>query len=167
MTSPDPLAVAIMVSRCHWDPTLIVEDEQVVLDGDGGKSLFLPSLHVTDVSAVSVVDSHGVTTDLAIGPGLDVGWSENGELQRSSYPYAWPVGQRNITVTYSGGYVDVPATLTAVLDSLTSRMPQIKSGAASRKLGTASVAFAQSVAEGGLLSVETMILDRYRIQPVR
>lgn len=157
MTSPDPLAAAAMVAYCGWDPTAIVSDVTIAGDGNGTRLLTLPSLYVTDVSAVSIVDCDGdvVTQDAA-----DVGWSENGKLEWQSWG-VWPEGSRNILVTYSGGYDSIPDDLSAALAHLSGRLAGM--GATSRRMGTGSVSFGAAIADGGLLLVEQMVFDRYKI----
>lgn len=166
MTSPsiDPLATAAMVARCRWDPTEVVTDRQVSLNGDCGPLLLLPSLHVTDVSAVQLVNDDGTTQDLIVGPavGAEVTWREDGELTWRGCGPGWPAGDRNVLVTYSGGYTTMPADLQAALVSL-SRRTAGAAPAVQRRMGTANVTIAQSIAEGGLLVTEQMVFDRYRI----
>lgn len=162
----DPLAQAVMVAYCGWDPTVVVTAGTVLLDGDGTFCAFLPSLYVTAVAGVTVTNPDGSTYTATIGPGSnDVGWSENGTLTWQSCENGgrWPSGQQTISVTYSGGYAQAPADLQAALDSLSKRMPQIQTGAVSQRLGSAAVSYAQSVASGGLLLVEQMVFDRYRL----
>lgn len=169
----DPLAQAVMVAYCGWDPTEMVTNRTVTLDGNGTRLLTLPSLYVTGVSSVTVTDQYGtvhtyLSTDspATIGPGNTmVGWSENGVLIYGDPALCgvWPEDLQNVTVTYSGGYTSVPADLAAVLASLTNRMPQLQSGRTSARLGSAAFAYAATVAGGGLLLVEQMVLDRYRI----
>lgn len=166
-TSVDPLAQAAMVAYCRWDPTAVVTDETVLLDGNGALALFLPSLYVTAVSAVSVTLPDGSTYAAKIGSGLDVAWNEGGQLawlpsSMSGVGY-WPEGLRNVSVTYSGGYATVPADLQAALNSLTNRMPKVLSGLTTAKIGTASMTYGAALAAGGLLSVEQWVFDRYRI----
>lgn len=172
----DPLAQAAMVAYCGWDPTVVVTDETVYLDGDGTTLLQLPSLYVTAVSAVTLTDGLGNTYTATIDQpgttgGNDVGWTDNGLLSWHPWtcsPYAvWPIGEQNIAVTYSSGYPAPPDELLAVLASLTARVPQLQSGAVSKRLGSAAISYAQGVAAGGLLMVEQMVLDRYRIPRVR
>lgn len=165
MTTPsfDPLAKAAMVAYCRWDPTEVVTDRIIELDGDGQPILLLPSLLVTGVSAVQLVCDDGTTTDLVVGPadGAEVTWRADGELTWRGCGPGWPCGDRNVLVTYSGGYATVPDDLAAALTSLGKR-----TGAApaiSRRMGTAAVTIAQSIAEGGLLVTEQMVFDRYRI----
>jgi hypothetical protein len=173
----DPLAQAAMVAYCGWDPTVAVTNEVVTLDGNGTEVLGLPSLHVTAVTSVVVTDGWGtvhtyLSTDspASIGPGYTtVAWSENGVLtcKDPCLGGVWPEDEGNVAVTYSGGYGTVPAELAAVLASLSARMPQLQSGRTSARLGSAGFAYAASVAAGGLLLVEQMVLDRYRIPRAR
>src|SRR5512146_3336226 len=125
MTAPNPLAQAVMVAYCGWDPTTPVT-ETVLLDGNGSQLLTLPSLYVTAVSAVAITNADGSVDTPSIGFGAslicNVGWKINGELWRNDN--YWPQGQQNVSVTYSGGYSGPPDDVVAVLDSLTTRMPQ-------------------------------------------
>lgn len=165
MTSPDPLAQAVMVAYCGWDPTVEVTDETVNLDGNGTSWLLLRSLNVTAVTAVVVTNPDGSTYTATIGAGLtDVGWADDGILTWQSWCNGgvWPIGQQNVAVTYSGGYNGPPDDLQAALDHLGARVPQM-TGAVSKRLGSASFSYAQSIATGGLLLVEQMVFDRYRL----
>lgn len=175
MTAPpiDPLAQAVMVAYCGWDPTTPVTDETVLLDGNGTPLLLLPCLNVTDVSAVTVTPYYGDPVVAAIGPAGDVGWKPNGELIWQSsgvWPWrwggVWPEGSQNVAVTYSGGYPDegTPDDLLAALQSLSRRTASTMP--ASRRMGTAAVAYGKQIADGGLLTVEQMVLDRYRLPRV-
>lgn len=170
MTTPDPLAQAALVAYCGWDPTAQVTNASVVLSGNGSPSIFLPSLAVTAVSAVTITAADGSTYAAQIGAGLDVSWRENGELRwlpTAGQPWTyWPEGLDNIAVTYSGGYSPIPADLTAALNSLSGRMPTIQGGLTSAKIGTASVSYAAPLAAGGFLLVEQMVFDRYRLPRV-
>jgi hypothetical protein len=173
VTNPDPLAYATMVAYCGWDPLEHVTDETVLLDGNGSRLLSLPSLYVTDVSAVTVTDCYGETSlrssapaaypTVGSLPAVDVGWSQNGVLIWNGYLYSgWPAGQRNISVTYSSGYDFAPDDLMAALESVGKRTAGTL-GATSRKMGTAAVSYSGVAAEGGLLLVEQMVFDRYRL----
>lgn len=159
-----------MVAYCGWDPTVPVVGDTITVDGNGTSWAFLPSLYVTAVTAVVVTNPDGSTYTATIGPGAnDVGWAEDGILtwQSCNNYGCWPEMQQAISVTYSGGYVVAPADLQAVLDSLTARMPQLQSGRTSARLGSAAFAYAAAVAAGGLLTVEQVVLDHYRIPRAR
>lgn len=166
MTQPqiDPLAQAVMVAYCGWDPTVLATNETLTLDGNGTAWAFLPSLNVTSVSAITVTNPDGSTYVPTIGPGMnDVAWSDNGILTWMSCNNgaAWPEMQQAIQVTYSGGWDGAPTDLQAALDHLTTRLPSM--GVTSQRLGSASLSYALTIAEGGLLLVEQMVLDRYRL----
>lgn len=163
--SADPLAAAAMVAYCGWDPTTPVINGVVELNGNGTRSLLLPSLYVTAVSAVTLTWPDGSTYSAQIGAGLDVGWDEGGELEwlpSSLVANCWPEGKRNVAVTYSGGYDLVPDDLNAALASLSSRTSK-SGGVTSAKIGTGSLTYSAAVAAGGLLTVEQWVFDRYRI----
>jgi hypothetical protein len=164
----DPLAQAAMVAYCGWDPTILVTNGTVTLDGSGTFWLFLESLNVTAVSSVVVTNDDGSTYTASIGPGAtDVTWAPNGILtwQSCANGSVWPEAQQNIAVTYSGGYNGAPADLQAALDHLSARIPSI-SGATSKRIGTAAITYGQSIADGGLLLIEQMVFDRYRLPKV-
>lgn len=166
----DPLAQAVMVVYCGWDPTVLVTNGVVQLDGNGTPWAFLPSLNVTAVSAITVTNWDGSTYVPTIGPGVnDVGWAADGILtwQSCNNGAAWPLGQQTISLTYSGGYNGAPTDLAAALASLSARMPQLQSGAASKRIGSASISYAAAVAAGGLLLVEQMVFDAYRLPKAR
>ena len=161
MADPDPLAIGAMVAYCGWDPTASVTST-VALDGNGTRVLALPCLHVTAVTTITVTDQWGTVTTPTIGPALDVGWSENGCLTWNGL-CGWPIGQRNIVITYTGGYDDIPDDLEAALESVANRTTSTAFGATSRRLGSASISFGAQVSSGDLLMIERMVFDRYRI----
>lgn len=161
----DPLAQAVMVAYCGWDPTEAVTETTVQLDGNGTRLLTLPSLYVTGVAAVTITDRWGTVHALTVGPGdTDVGWSQNGCLTYKGCEFggAWPIDQQNVTVTYSGGYESTPDDLDAALAKLSSRLSTV-GGATSKRLGSAAFSYSPIVAAGGLLTVEQMVFDRYRL----
>lgn len=159
-----PLAWAAMVGYCGWDPLENLVEQPLVLSGDGRRELFLPSLRVTDVSAVTV---DGIEDTLTIGNGNDIGWEENGILTWNRRG-VWPWGQRNITVTYSSGWgATSAAVLRAALKSMSKRMPAVEGGIGTRKMGTASLTMTAAAAAGQMLDIEMMVFDRYAISTSR
>lgn len=160
MTEPDPLAMAAVVAYCGWDPMAAVQDETVLLDGNGTRLLTLPSLHVTAVSAVVVTQFQTDPLTATIGYGLDVDWKQNGCLIWSGCG-VWPVGSRNVAVTYSGGYAVAPHDLVAAVNNLSGRLGNM--GHTGARLGSASINYSHVIQSGGLLAVEQMVFDRYRI----
>ena len=97
----DPAAVAaaeaMVRSYCGWHiaPS---ETHTVTLDGKGGSTLFLPSLHVTAITSITVDGT------LLAATGYE--WSETGQVNRKYG--AWPRKLRSIVVVFTHGYTDVP-----------------------------------------------------------
>lgn len=165
-----------MVAYCGWDPTTPVVNETTVLDGDGTRQLWLPSLYVTAVASVTITDPDGSTYDAVMGEGNDVTWNQNGRLLWEGWQYfglvdpsqrflAWPYGAANVSVVWSGGYTTIPADLAAALNSLSNRMPYI-TGALSRRLGQVQISYPQAIANGGLLWIEECVFRKYKIMRV-
>jgi len=172
MTGVDPLAQAAMVAYCGWDPTTPVTGQVETLDGNGTTLLTLPSLYVTAVTGVTVTGGDGTVrtysdgdSPATIGPGrTQVGWSTNGVLtfKGADFGGVWPEDVGNVSVTYSGGYTALPDDLMAALTSLGKRTAGT-AGVTGKRLGSASLTYAAQIAAGGLLMVEQMVFDRYRI----
>lgn len=167
------MATGVMVAYCGWDPTTPLTNTTTLLDGNGTKRLWLPSLYVTGVSSVTITNDDGSTYDAIMGAGNDVTWGVDGELLWEGYQYFglvdpsqrflyWPHGEQNVAVVWSGGYSSVPNDLDAVLTQLSNRLPTV-TGATQRHLGQASVSYAQQIACGGLLWTEQIILNKYKI----
>lgn len=155
----DPLALATMVAYCGWSPLEVLTDRTVMLNGNGARLLTLPSLHVTDVSAIVITDRWDRVVLPTVGTGsADVHWSENGCLTYRCSIFPEDLG--NVAVTYSGGYADVPADLQAAVDSLGRRSPNASSGLRSKAMGSTSLSY---FASGDLLAVEKLVFNRYRI----
>ncbi|HJQ00084.1 MAG TPA: hypothetical protein VJ851_00660 [Jatrophihabitans sp.] len=161
----DPFARAVMVAYCKWDPTEVVTDKTVYLNGNGTPLLTLPSLYVTDVSEVVITDRAGSVSTATVGVGaVDLEWSEDGCLECTGCRFSvFPAGRRNVAVTYSGGYETVPDTLQPALDSIAKRAPSATSGVQKRKLLNAEIQYAASLMAGQLLITEQMVLDQFRI----
>ena len=69
-------------------------------DGTGRTTLFLPTLHLTEVSAV-------VENGVALLPGV-YEWTGSGILRRLT-PQLWTSNARGVLVTCTHGYTPVPA----------------------------------------------------------
>lgn len=83
-------------------PILEVVDDEAIVDGTGAVTLLLPSYPVTAVASVEI-DGEALTAD-------EYTWSRSGVIERTA---GWPIGRRNITVTYTHGFADadVPAEI--------------------------------------------------------
>lgn len=145
---------------CGWH-IAPAQTETVVLDGPGGRLLSLPSLHVTDVSAIAEDDVPVETSNYR--------WSVDGSVKKKSG--RWSDEFRSVTVTYTHGfdYADV-ADLTSVVLSVIVRQLSSPTGATREQAGQVSVSWAVTApgVSGGiaLLEHERSILDHYRIVTV-
>lgn len=107
----DPEAVTaaqdMIRAYCGWHiaPS---ETHTVILDGKGGTTLFLPSLHVT---AIVEIVADGVTL-----PASAYEWSEFGAVDRvGGY---WPRKYRSIEVEFTHGYPTCPLEVREFLKQL-------------------------------------------------
>lgn len=146
---------AAYVRRRSGQTITLVEDDELVVDGRGDHLIFLPERPVVAVSAVSVDDE---VWEL----GTDYDWSERrGTL--ASLRGCWPVGYRNIAITYSHGYAVVPLDVQGLVYELARRGLDGTAGQAIRQetLGQYSVTYESLV--GGLSTAEASIIDDLRL----
>ncbi|MEU3447248.1 mobile element protein [Streptomyces thermolilacinus] len=156
----DPAELAVMVGAPANDPRLLlqlrnasrrfrgavghevtlVEDDTVVLDGNGRESLLMP---VWPTVAVTSVTLDGVL----LVEGTDYEWSQSGILRRAGAG-RWPDRLRCLTVVYSHGWSAVPGDITeAVLDKAAA-MYKIPIGVQSKAVGGQSVTYGAQQAIG-------------------
>ena len=133
-------------SYCGWHVAPSV-DETLTLDGSGARRVYLPSLHVTDVTAATS-DGAAVTSPE---------WSESGIVKHPSG--CWSSKMRGVTVTLAHGYDECPEDLLAVLRELVSSASL--GGVSQVTNGEHSVRF-----EGALNTRQRSVLDAYRIVSV-
>jgi hypothetical protein len=148
-------ATALVRSYCGWHVSPVLADT-VSLMGSGRPSILLPSLHVTDVTAV-VED--GVTLALT-----DFVWDEVGILGRLDVP--WTTPDKVVTVSFTHGY-DRAEDFEAVIMAVASRAQSSPDGVVRRQVGLVSETYSQTGTNtaGGvsLLPSEKEALRAYRI----
>src|SRR5262245_47814838 len=113
-------ATGLVRGYCGWHiaPS---RDEVFIVDGNGHRDLWLPTLYLTDVFYVS---DDGATVDLA-----DIDWWRYGRLRRydalpstgSGYS-CWTPRQRAVEAEVRHGYDETPTDVRAALVSLAARM---------------------------------------------
>lgn len=151
-------AQAAIRRYCGWHvaPSLT---ETLTLDGTGSRHLWLPSLHVIDVTAASN-DGEDVALD-------DLDWSEAGYLElRCGH---WCRRPRSIEVTLEHGFEEGPDDLVEVAAAIAARAISSPSGATREQAGQVSFQWG-TVAPGvagsvALLQHERDILDHYKLPP--
>lgn len=150
-------AEALVRGFCGWH----IAPSRTVTAGEirayGGSTLFLPSLYVTAVSDVVDEDAPLVAED-------DYTWSSAGVVTRDGY---WAEGI--VTITYTHGYAEPPAEVTAVVQAIAQRAVNNPGGMPTSKgIGPFSESYG-SLANGTALSLlesEKEVLRRYRIPVV-
>jgi hypothetical protein len=143
--------------HCGWN----ISQETVtgkVLDSDGSRSLWLPTLLLT---AVGPVVENGVT--LTVLSGYD--WTEYGRLIRAG---RWPNQARSVTVTYTHGYAVVPESVKGVCLAVAGRRYQNPEGRRSYTVGGISESFAvPSTGQIGFFyDTELTDLEKYKLEHV-
>lgn len=143
-------AQATIRAYCGWHVAPNIT-ETITLDGTGNRHLWLPSLFVTDVTAI-VDEGTTLTTE-------DYDWSESGYLERrSGY---WSIRPRQIQVTLKHGLEDIPADVVGVAVGLAARAAVSPAGVRREAAGAVSLEYEL----GRLLQDERSILDRYKLPP--
>lgn len=150
-------AEALVRSYCGWHiaPS---RDATETLRGIGSSPLMLRSLYVTAVD--SIVDD-GTTLILSD----DYAWSPNGVILRAGY---WGTG--DVVVSYTHGYDDPPAEVTAVVQAIAQRAVDNPRSLTRLQIGPFSESYSatgSNQATGiALLDSERAVLDAYRIARV-
>lgn len=147
---------AAYVRRVSGQTMTAVDDDEAVFDGNGNHILFLPQRPVTNVSDVTV---DGTAWEV----GIDYDWSERRGAVHALDRRRWPVGLRNIAVTYSHGYAELPVDLQCLVYGLARRSIENPTGVAIRSetLGSYSVAFEALI--GGLTAFEAAMIADLRL----
>lgn len=150
---PDTLlrqAQAAIRRYCGWHIAPEVT-ETITLDGSGSRSLWLPSLYVTDIASVTV---EGIVKDVD-----DYDWSTNGYV--SSRFGTWSIRPRQIVVEFTHGYDDIPDDLIGVAVAMAGRAAASPAGPKRQTVGPFSVEWDSP----GPLQHERDILDQYKLPP--
>ncbi|QOP64837.1 head-to-tail adaptor [Microbacterium phage Avocadoman] len=135
------------------------EDMTVTLDG-GGKVLYLPSLKVNSLDAVTI-------DGVAWVSGADYEWSRRtGNVRRrdgSFFPDSWG----GIEVTFNSGYAETPADLKSVVLQVSSIALSSPTGATREQAGQVAMEWATTapgVAGGlSLLARDLAVVNSYRL----
>lgn len=162
------MASGVVRAYCGWELSQET-DVATTVDSDGGPFVFVPTLHLTAVSAVLL---NGTDHTGAAWPTLaatDWDWRTNGQVTWLKDRCGWPYGGQRVTVTYSSGYADadMPDGIKAVVATVAERIAQ-SSAIQSQLENVGGIqtnrTYSQAVTAGaGLTPIEQSVLDRYRI----
>ena len=145
-------AQAAIRAYCGWHVCPSVT-RTIDVDSYGGRTLILPTKHMTDVSSVKILGVERVD---------QISWSEAGIIRLDAG--CFPDGLRSVEVTMTDGYdpSDVPQLMSMMLT--VARRAQIQPGIASQSVNGSSVSYATGNAPGvSLFDSEKELLDPYRI----
>ncbi|WP_328660373.1 hypothetical protein [Nocardia salmonicida] len=109
---------------CGWHIAPSIT-ETLTLDGPGRRTLLLPSLYVTAITAV--------TEDGTAVPADQFDWSEKGMLRHRSG--LWTDRWRGITVTLTHGYDQAPAGVIGVIADVVADAMAVPLGTVPEKMG--------------------------------
>ncbi|MFE9935852.1 mobile element protein [Streptomyces hirsutus] len=156
----DPAELAVRLGRPEDDPKLLsalrsatrrfrgqvghrvhfVEDDVVMLDGNGRESILLPVWPTTAVAEV-LLDGQALTE------GTDYSWSQAGILRRLGC-LRWPDRLRCLQTTYSHGWPEIPEDIQEVVLERAEAGFTIPVGVQSKAVGGQSVTFGAQAASG-------------------
>lgn len=125
-----------------------VAGDVLVMDGSGTRVLMLPELPVTAVSAVEV-DGEALSAS-------EYQWSADGYLRRTGA--TWPADLRNVEITYTHGYAQLPALIVSMTAKLAARLYQVPASVRQETIGSYSTSYVSPT----LQADELALLDRYR-----
>jgi hypothetical protein len=144
-------------SYCGWHVAPMVS-ETVTMDGSGTNVLFLPTLHMVELVAVSL-DTYPL--DVAATDTYD--WSTYGTLRL--YSDVFPDRKGGIVIEMLHGFDSCPTDLLAAIETVARRSMMIPSGAGYVVAGPFSMQIPESAQSGvtGFTAMQREVLDRYRI----
>lgn len=147
-------AEAAVRSYCGWHIAPVFA-ENLVLDGTGGRSLFVRTLRLVSVTAAEV---DGVVIDPAT-----LEWSEAGYVRA---PGVWVDKLRSVKLTVTHGFEAVP-DVAEIVRAVAARASASPTGVVREQAGAVSVSMSLTApgVSGGvvLMDHERRMLDRYRI----
>lgn len=158
-TGPDPdtdvtdAAEAAVRAYCGWHIAPVITQE-IILDGFGTESLFLPTLKLLSIDAVHI---GGIEYSPA-----DLEWTENGFAR---LPGGWPDRLRSIKLTITHGH-DVAPDVAAVVRAVADRDRNSPGGIVREQAGAMSLQFSNTAAgvAGGIV---VMAHEREQLEPYK
>lgn len=145
-------ASAAIRNACGWHVAPSAQC-RATLDGDGMRSMWLPTTCLTGVTEVTV---NGQTP-------TGIQWSRIGQLQVDG---AVPQGLQAATVDYTAGFAALPADVGLLVADLVARGIALSYGVSSETSGDVSVSYtgtAANAASASLTDADLARLSQYRV----
>lgn len=125
-------ASAAIRDLCGWHIAPVVEQTLLIDEPMGRADIFLPTLRLLEVTAVTV---EGVALDVDQLAAVD--WSSRGYLGRGNGG-RWPTRRRSVEVTVRHGWPAPPASVARVCMALAQRMGASPAGLVRQQVGQRS-----------------------------
>lgn len=158
---PADAALAAVRRYCGWHVTP-EQDDELTLDGPGSTRLFLPTLHLVGVTALT---EDGVTVDVA-----DLRWSTAKGVVRKVSGTCWTGRYNGIVTTITHGFDDAPdfdAAVEALTAAITTSGDVGAVGALIRKrVDNVENQWSDTGSQTADVVSPASLLDRYRILPL-
>jgi len=138
---------------CGWHVAPVIT-ESLTLDGNGSRSILLPSRRVT---AITSVLENGVVV-----AATDFDWSESGVLTRTNG--YWSHRHRSIIVSLTHGFDDV-SDVAGIISGIAARSMAAKDGALSKRAG--SMAITRGASGGVAASLPLLMTEKQQLDPYR
>jgi hypothetical protein len=165
--APTDQAVAAVRAYCGWH-IAPARTETLTVDGPGGNTLCLPTLHVT---AVAKVTENGTDLD----PDTGYNWSEAGIIRRSwstnttsGYCGWWTTNLRGISVELTHGYTEWPIELAGIIQAVADRIGDNPTGLEQQTVGPFTEKYTTSGGGGAgsaFGAADEAVLTRYKLPP--
>jgi len=140
---------------CGWHVAPVKQNQEVTLDGPGGKLLVLPTLALVELTSV---EEDGVALDVD----NDLRVSPRGLVQKRSGGL-WCRHYGAVQVTMTHGYEEAPGFNAAVL-SFVDRSSLAPSGGRANVIGPFQYPVEAMAAASAFSTVERSLLEQYRLE---
>lgn len=137
-------ASAAVRDRCGWHIAPVVTQTFVVDEPLGRADIFLPTLRLVEVTAVTV---EGI--DLTVDELAALDWSSRGYLSRGG-GWRWPARRRSVEITVRHGYPAAPASVAAVVLGLAKRMATTPADLVRQQVGQRSEEYLRGMHQSDL-----------------
>ncbi|MCV7358484.1 hypothetical protein [Mycolicibacterium fluoranthenivorans] len=150
-----PAGIAAARRYCGWHVSPVIDDDEITLDGPGGRLLTLPTLRLDELTKLTEDGIDLVLADLEI--------SGKGMVRKRSGAY-WTCRFSGLVVKMTHGFDDADDFNAAVL-SWIDRSSMASVGGRPTVVGPFQYPSEAMAAGSAFSDVERSLLDKYRLEP--